>query len=153
MTFLLANWKLVLIGLLILSTGFFFKLWREEVRAFAVFKAQVEVLGKAAQVEKERIEREHKLLKERTDVENKRTTANLRATITRLRNDPGQGGLSSPTPSPASPDRTCFDPAALDRALRNLNQDLLGLIEEGSQAVIDLDSAKAWARGVGFPVK
>ena len=105
MTFLLANWKLVLIGLLILSTGFFFKLWREEVRAFEVFKAHVEVLGKAAQVEKERVEREHKLLKERTDVENKRTTANLRATITRLRNDPGQGGLSSPTPSPASPDK------------------------------------------------
>lgn len=153
MTFLLANWRWVLIGLLIASTGLFYKLWREDVRAFNAYKIEVAALGKAAEMEKARIEREHKLLKERTDVENKRTTANLRATIIRLRNDPHQGGLSGPPPSATSPDRTCFDPAALDRALRVLNQDLLGIIETGSQAVIDLDSAKEWARGVGFPVK
>lgn len=64
----LKNWTLVAIAVLALALGVTFKLWRGEVRDFAVFKAQVEVLGKQAETEKKRVEAENKrLAKEMSD--------------------------------------------------------------------------------------
>ncbi len=86
-------------------------------------------------------------IKDKADAENKRTTSRLRADIARLRDtSSGAGGLSNPTPASSGAVRACFDPTKLDTALRVLNQDLLGIVEGGSQAVIDLDSAKSWAK-------
>lgn len=102
--------------------------------------AEAEAKAKAADDKKE---------KEKADAENLRTTANLRADIKRLRDDrasPGGGGLSAPAPSAGSPEKTCFDPAKLSESLRRLDEGILGLVIEGSQAVIDLDSAKMWAK-------
>lgn len=56
----LKNWTLVAIVVLALALGVTFKLWRGEVRDFAVFKAQVKVLGKQAEAEKKRVEAENK---------------------------------------------------------------------------------------------
>lgn len=64
----LKNWTLVAIAVLALALGVTFKLWRGEVRDFAVFKAQVEVLGKQAEAEKQRVETENKrIAKEMSD--------------------------------------------------------------------------------------
>lgn len=64
----LKNWTLVAIAVLALALGVTFKLWRGEVRDFAVFKAQVEVLGKQAEAEKKRVEAENKrIAKEMSD--------------------------------------------------------------------------------------
>ena len=64
----LTNWKLVVIGILSALLALTFNLWRSEARAFAVFQAQVEVLGKQAEAEKKRVEAENKrIAKEMSD--------------------------------------------------------------------------------------
>lgn len=114
---------------------------------FAEFRGGVEALGKAAEKAAKDKEAMDKILKEKADAANKSNTDTLRATVKRLRDArPGGGGLSSPTPTATSPDRTCFDPGKLAGALRSLDQGVLGIVESGSKAVIDLDTAKAWAQ-------
>ena len=64
----LKNWKLAVIAVLALLLAGAVKLWRAEVRDFAIFKAQVEVLGKQAEAEKKRVETENKrIAKEMSD--------------------------------------------------------------------------------------
>lgn len=123
--------------------------WRlNAVKAeFKGFVDTTRVMGEAALKDKARNEAEDKRNKEMTDAKHKRTTVALRADIKRLRDArAGGGGLSAPAPAAGSPDRTCFDPAKLDSALRELDKGFLGIVEIGSQAVIDLDSAKEWAK-------
>lgn len=68
MLWVLSNWKLVAIAVLSALLALTFNLWRSEARAFAVFQAQVEVLGKAAEAEKKRVEAENKrIAKEMSD--------------------------------------------------------------------------------------
>jgi len=150
MTFLLMNWRWILIAALIASTTLTLKLWRGAVEDLTQFKAQVEAVGEQAKKDKARNEAEAKLNKERTDANHKRVTNALRADIARLRNT-GGGGLSAPTPSAGSPDRTCLDPAKFDSAVRRFGEGVLGVVEAGSQAVVDLDAAKTWAQSQ--PVK
>ena len=148
MTFLLANWKLVLLGLLILSTGFFFKLWREEVRAFAVFKAQVEVLGKAAQVEKERIEREHtKVTKEIKDAIPKKIAVARGAAVANyiasLPPHSSSCGVSGAADSSGRVDGSGAESIPTTGAF----------IQDCAQDAATVGLWQSWARGVGFPVK
>lgn len=49
MTFLLANWKWILIAALMASAALMGKLWRSEVAAFAEYRATVVATGKAAE--------------------------------------------------------------------------------------------------------
>ena len=121
---------------------------------YAEFKAGVEVLGKAAEKAAKEKEAKDKANKERSDAEKKRLTADLAVTAGRLRQANSRiGDLSAPAPDAASPTRTCFDPAQLSAALRSLSEGIkrfdegvLGIAVEGSQAVIDLDVAKRWAK-------
>ena len=148
MTFLLANWRWVLIGLLIASTGLFYKLWREDVRAFNAYKIEVAALGKAAEMEKARIETEHaKVTKEIKDAIPKKiaaarsnAVANYLASLpdnsgscilSRVANGASGANGSSDEPIPAS--GTFIQDCAQDAATVGLWQ--------------------SWARGVGFPVK
>lgn len=147
MSFLLMNWRWVLLAALIATNALTFKLWQGAVDDLTEFKAQVAALGEQAKKDKERKEAEDKLLKEKTDANHKRAVAALRADIARLR-DSGSGGLSAPAPSAGSPERTCFDPAKLDSAVRSFGQGVLGIVEDGSQAVIDLDAVKNWAQNL-----
>lgn len=59
MAFLIGNWKMVLILLLVASNALFVKLWTNEIHKFETFKAQVEEAGRAAEKDKVRIESEH----------------------------------------------------------------------------------------------
>ncbi len=69
---LLANWKIVLIATLLMSSYYLFNLWRSEVKAFNEFKAAIVVLGKEAEKETKRINDLHdKVLKETSDEWNK----------------------------------------------------------------------------------
>lgn len=147
MAFLLLYWRWVLLAALIASNALTFKLWRGAVEDLTTFKAQVAAIGEQAKKDKERIEAADKALKEKTDANHKRTVAALHADVVRLRNS-GGGGLSAPTPPAGSPDRTCFDPAKLDSAIRGFGEGVLGVVETGSKAVIDLDAAKDWAQNL-----
>ena len=148
MTFLLSNWKLVLIGLLIIATGLFYKLWREEVRSFAVFKAQVETLGKAAQVEKERIEREHsKITKEIKDaIQKKVAAARTNAVANYIASLPahsGSCGVSGAANSSGGTDAAGAESIPASGTF----------IQDCAQDAATVGLWQGWARGVGFPVK
>jgi|LakMenEpi03Aug12_release.lakeMendotaPanAssembly.Ray.scaffolds.fasta_scaffold03608_51 hypothetical protein len=148
MTFLLSNWKLVLIGLLIIATGLFYKLWREEVRSFAVFKAQVETLGKAAQVEKERIEREHsKITKEIKDaIQKKVAAARTNAVANYIASLPVDSGSCGVSGTSNSPDGT--NAAGEERMVAST-----GFIQDCAQDAATIGLWQEWASWVGFPVK
>jgi len=105
---LLKNWKLAVIAVLALALGVTFKLWRGEVRDFAVFKAQVEVLGKQAEAEKKRVEAENKrIAKEMSDawaknLEVARDNA-VRNYAARLRRDAGRSAVPKPATGAKAP--------------------------------------------------
>jgi len=149
MIFLLANWKLVLIGLLLATTALCFKLWRGEVRDFALFKAQVEVLGKAAAAEKQRIEAAHaKTTKEIKDAIPKQIAAArshaVRNYVARLPVSPGGSGVSAIARGAAGIDAAGKEPVAACRP---------GFIEDAAQDAATLTAWQDWARQIGFPVR
>ena len=148
MTFLLTNWKLVIIGILLVSNAFFFKLWREEVRAFAVFKAQVEVLGKAAQVEKERIEREHeKVTKEIKDAIPKKIAVARGAAVANYIASLPVGSSSCGVSGAA--DSTGRVDGSREESIPTSG----AFIQDCAQDAATVGLWQSWARGVGFPVK
>src|SRR3990167_1507584 len=120
----------------------------ESVKAeYAEFKGGVEALGKVAEKAAKEKEAKDKLAKEKADAENARTTATLAAAVKRLRDaNSRRSSLSAHTTSAASPDRICLDPTKLTSAVRSFGEGIgrfedgvLGIVVEGSQAVIDLD--------------
>ena len=118
----------------------------EQIKA-AKFEAATEAFSVAAKQHAEQVAKADKLRKEKADAENKRTITNLRADVKRLRdNRASGGGLSAPATSAESPERICFDPAKFGAALRALDEGILGIVETGSEAVINLDTAKKWAQ-------
>lgn len=148
MTFLLANWRIILLALLLASTAFFFKLWREEVRAFAKFQAQVEVLGKAAEADKIRIEAEHaKVTKEIKDaIPKKLAVARSNAVanyIASLPVDSGSCSVSGLANGSSRTDATSEESIPASGAF----------IQDCAQDVATIGLWQSWARGVGFPVK
>jgi len=114
---------------------------------YDLFVAQVKAVGDAQEAAAKLKDAENKTRMEKANAENARTRSALAVALNGLRNASSRGGgLSSPAPSAASPARTCFDPAKLDSALRKLDAGILGIVEVGSGAMIDLDSAKTWAQ-------
>jgi hypothetical protein len=148
MTFLLANWKLVLIGLLIASTAMFYKLWREDVRAFNAYKIEVATLGKAAEMEKARIESEHaKVTKEIKDAIPKKIAA-ARSTavanyIASLPAHSGSCGVSGAANSSGGTDAAGAESIPASGTF----------IQDCAQDAATVGLWQGWARGVGFPVK
>jgi hypothetical protein len=122
--------------------------WRlDAVQAkFDGFVASTKAQGEAAQTLKAAQEKKDKLNKEQTDAETKRTLTTLRADVKRMRDARARSGFVPSTASAAgSPDRACFDRAQLESAIRVLDSEVSGLVEQGSEAVTKLDFAKAWA--------
>ena len=117
--------------------------------AFEEFRVEVEVAGRVQEEQTKTRIAEERAEKEKSDAENARATASLRATIRKLRDERASSSFVPPAASaPASPDRAAFDRAELERALRELDSGVQGLVDEGSQAVVDLDTAKGWAQGL-----
>lgn len=59
MSFLISNWKYVVMGVLLAASALFFKLWQNEVDEFNIFKAKIEVLGQEAERKKKETEAHH----------------------------------------------------------------------------------------------
>ena len=130
--------------------------WRiDKVQAdFDKFVGETRVLGEAAKKEKADKEASDKRNKELTDAENKRTIDGLRTTVSKLRNARAGSGFVPGAASPTGrPDRACFDRAELESAIRGLDQEVQGFVDKGSEAVVNLNSAKIWAGGIGSPGK
>ena len=123
--------------------------WRlDAVQAkFDGFVATVKAQGEAAQTLKAAQEKKDKLNKEQTDADTTRTLDTLRADVKRLRNESRARGNFVPSTAytAGSPDRACFDRAGLESAIRVLDSEVSGLVEQGSEAVVKLNAAKTWA--------
>ena len=113
---------------------------------FDGFVATVKAQGEAAQTLKLAQETQDKLNKEQTDAETKRTLTTLRADVKRMR-DARAASRFVPAAASAtgSPDRACFDRTQLESAVRVLDSEVSGLVEQGSEAVTKLDLARAWS--------
>jgi hypothetical protein len=86
--------------------------------------------------------------KERSDAENKRLrTANAALSRSLRESRSSRQYLPAPSPSAKRPDAATFDRAELERAIQLLDERVSGLIEQGDQARIDLDTARTWAQG------
>lgn len=111
------------------------------------FKGGVAALGRAAEKQNALIALNDLKNKERADDENRRThTADIN-TILRLRRaaDSARGSYVPPAPAGAArPEIACFDRAALESALRGFVGEVRGFVDEGTQATIDLNTAKIW---------
>lgn len=116
-------------------------------KRFDDFQDQVRVNGLAAKAAAKAKEEEDLKRKKDADEENAHALATLAGTIARLRNahPAGSGVPTAPTTS-SRPDLACFDRTELERAFRQYRTDVRGLVDEGSAATLNLDTAKRWAQ-------
>ena len=150
----LMAWGAIGAGAIILVLGVSLKIQSARLESckaeYAAFVATTEALGKAAEKAAKDKEAKDKLAKETADAENARTTASLKSAIAKLRNERSRGRFLPPAATAAaSPDRAAFDREELERAIRTLDSEVQGLVDEGSKAVTDLNSAKTWAQQRG----
>lgn len=121
----------------------------EERAAFIEFKA--ETLALADKARKAAAEREAADNKRKGDADAQNSAAldTLAGSIKRLRDERDRarrGRLSAAANAASDPDVACFDRPVVERAYGELVTRLRDLADEGSKAVIDLDTAKRWAQ-------
>lgn len=148
MTFILANWRVLLLAVLVASSAMFFKFWRNEVADFTAYRIEVAALGKAAEAEKKRIEAEHaKTTKEIKDAIPKKLAAArsgaVAAYLARMPAQPGGGSVSCPAVSAGG-----TDAAGEERMVAST-----GFVQDCAHDAAMIGSWQDWARGVGFPVR
>lgn len=145
--FLLANWQLIAVGLLALSVFAYWKHCEYVKDDYRKFIAKLEAQGKAQEEKVRLIVEQGKKDKERADRENARLRDSNTALSRSLRDARSSARYVPPAaPGSRSPDRATFDRAELERAIQQLDAEVSGLIAEGDQARIDLDTAKAWIK-------
>lgn len=117
----------------------------------SVKEAQAVAIVLAEQA-KERAEKQaasDRAAKEKADEDLKASRADAASLARRLRNARAASSYLPPaSPGSASPSRAAFDRAELERAIQRLDAGVSGLIEEGDQARVGLDSAKRWAQDI-----
>jgi hypothetical protein len=121
---------------------------------FAKFRSSVAALGEQAEKAARTRELEDLATKKRADDENAKTKRDLAGVYDAYRSLRAQraGGslLPTATTGSSSPERACFDRAALDRGLADadaiLQEGAIGILQRGDQAIVDLNTAKRWAR-------
>ena len=113
---------------------------------FDGFVATTKAEGEAAKEAADKQAAADKLKKGKSDAENLQTRAALAIALNSLRAQRPAGSLLPPAPAGSSrPDLACYDRAELGRAYGDLVTEIRGFADEGSAAVIDLNTAKAWA--------
>lgn len=147
-------WAAIAAGVVIVALGIAVKVQTsrlDSVKAeYAQFKATTEAIGKAAELAKKKQEADDKERKGKADAENaktKRDLAGLYDAYRSLRDQRSRSGfVPQAAPGSASPATASFDRGALDNALRGFDKGVAGLLREGDEAIVDLNSAKEWAR-------
>jgi hypothetical protein len=143
--FLLANWQLIAIGLLVLTVYGYYRHCESVKADYFNFVEKTKLAGEEQERKsKETIARNLKE-KERSDESYKWSIARLERDNKRLRDSTRTSILPTPAPGSPSPQRACFSRADLDRAFNQFIADVAGIAGEGDRAVIGLDSAKEWA--------
>lgn len=112
---------------------------------FDTFVTKTEAEGKEAKRVSDAKEALYKLNKEKADAENLRTITELRDSVARMRLARARGSYLPAAPADSqSPENITFDRAELERAIRRLDERVQGLIEQGDEKRINLDTAIRW---------
>lgn len=118
-------------------------------RQFDAFKAQTDAASRQAAAEAQAHAVVNQQLKESSDAENQRTTADLRARVERLRHaNDATGPVPAAPPGAVRPDLQCFDRPELERALGDFLEEARAIADAGSQAAVDLNTAREWVAGL-----
>ncbi len=110
------------------------------------FKSTVAAEGEAAKRAADKQILEDKRKKENADHEYEITIAGLNDRVKRLRD--ARSGSGTVPAAPAGSVRTdlaCFDRAELERTLRNLDEGIQRIVDEGSAETVALNVARRWA--------
>ena len=144
---LIANWRYVMMALLLAAVAFYRWDAQRWEKKYYTFEAQVKVLGEAAKEKAKAQEMADKLRKDIADAENATTVARLTTTIKRLRDQHASTSLvPAAAPGASRPELACFDRPLLIGALRRFEEGVEGLVGEGDQATVSLNTAKEWAQ-------
>ena len=145
---LLANWRLVALGLIVAAVGGY--IWSCE-RAKDTLAAQKAIAEQQARENAKQALRDLKN-KERADENYERRISRLNTDIGRLRNA-SASNLPTVSPGPSGTPTVTFDRAELNAALRSYRDEVArgraeirGIAGEGAAAVEGLDTAKEWAQ-------
>lgn len=123
--------------------------WRlDAVKAeYKGFVDTTRTMGEAAKEKAEATKAADKKRKDQADAENKRTLDRLRADNQRLRNArAGSNFVPTAAAGASRPDLAAFDRAELERSIQRLDAGIQGLIDEGDEAAVNLNTAKTWAQ-------
>lgn len=116
---------------------------------YAAFVSTTKAAGVAATKAAVQAAAADKLNKEKTDNELKTTIVRLAADNDRLRNSRAGRGYVPAAPAGSSrTDLACFDRTELESALRQLDEDLSKLFNEGDTDAVSLNAARNWAAGL-----
>lgn len=101
MTFLLANWRLVVLAVLLATIGV--QTWRLDrcSRAYEAYRIEVKALGAAQEAENARKQAEREKIAHETNAALQKRLSDLGARYKRLRDNPGGGSVPSEPPAPA----------------------------------------------------
>jgi hypothetical protein len=114
-----------------------------------LFVTQTKVVGEQAALKADAQRKQDKLDKEKADVENAKSVADLNARVVQLRRerDSARSSIVPPAPPGSSrPELACFDRAELERANGELLAAIRGGADKGSKDTVDLNTAKRWAQ-------
>ena len=148
-------WLVIAAFVIGLSSGAGGAWWVQGLRLDAVqaeydgFVATTKAQGEAAKKLADAQGAEDKRKKESSDHEYQAAIASLRTDVKRMR-DARAGSRFVPA-APAgsrSPSLACFDRAELEQALQRLDDEVSGLIAEGSADAVGLNVARGWAASI-----
>lgn len=116
------------------------------------FVGLTQSLGEAARKEALARDAQNLANKLKADNENKIALDTLRADNKRLRDVRARTSYLPSAPTNASrPDLACFDRAELEQSIRAFDTGLQGIVDEGGEAAVSLNTAKSWAQSQGEP--
>ena len=151
MTFLLANWRLVLVAALCAAIGI--QTWRLNScqQEFNDFRISVEALGRAQEAETARIiaEREKAAKEAQNALQTRLDSLSTKyaAARKRLRDNPGGGSVPTEPAAPALAS-ACESPDRLVERLGELEAALLDALERGDQELVKFRELWTWINAV-----
>lgn len=140
------GWRVGIYALLIgLVTGYVKGCTDEKVRS-ASFEGAVAAIGEQQEKMARTIGAANKKRKGDSDAENLKLRTDYNLLSVKLRASRARSSIVPPAaPGASRPAVAAFDRAELERALRDFEAEVTGLVEEGDRARIDLDTVKRWA--------
>lgn len=135
-------------GLVVLAVGGYVAHCEHVKADRAAFISDLKAKAEAQKRRIKEIERDNQKAKDDADADNAKLRADNTALAIRLRNQRSDAGyLPAAAATSKRPDLATFDRGGLERALQQFDEGVSGLLAEGDQARIDLNTAKVWAKG------